>query len=95
MSEWSDDNEVPVAPPPSTEASSRNTCAEVRSKRGEEVLEQAAKGVPQRQVEERPMMEATKPPPQAMQVDPRAVPRAQVGIAGSKKFTGKLIRKYP
>ena len=28
MSEWSDDDEVTVAPPPSTEAPPRNTCAE-------------------------------------------------------------------
>ena len=34
MSEWSDDDEVPVAPPPSTKAPPHNTCAEEQSKGG-------------------------------------------------------------
>ena len=38
--EWLDDDEVLVAPPPSTKAPTRNTHLEVRSKRGEEVPEQ-------------------------------------------------------
>ena len=40
MFEWLDEDEVPVAPPPSTKAPPRSTCAEVRSKRGEEVPKQ-------------------------------------------------------
>ena len=40
MSEWSDDNEVPVAPPPSTEVPPRNTRVEEQSKGGEGVPEQ-------------------------------------------------------
>ena len=37
MSEWSNDDGTPVAPPPSTEAPSRNTRTEVQSKGGEGV----------------------------------------------------------
>ena len=37
--EWSDDDEIPVTPPPSTEA-------EVQSKRGVEVPEQRVRAVP-------------------------------------------------
>ena len=40
MSEWSDDNEVPVAPPPSTKAPLRNTRVEEQSKGREGVPEQ-------------------------------------------------------
>ena len=67
MSEWSDDDEALVAPPPSTEAPPRNTRTEVQSKGGE--------GVPEQQVEERPTVEAMRPPPQGTRVDPRATPR--------------------
>ena len=42
MSEWSDDDGAPVAPPPSTEAPPRNTRVEVQSKGGEGVPEQWA-----------------------------------------------------
>ena len=66
MSEWSDDDEAPVAPPPSTKASSRNTRVEVQSKGGEGVLEQ--------QAEKTPMVGAARPLAQDMRVDPRAVP---------------------
>jgi len=45
MSEWSDDDGAPVAPPLSTEAPSRNTWVEVQSKGWEAVPEQQAKGV--------------------------------------------------
>ena len=65
MSEWSDDDETPVAPPPSTKASSRNTHAEVQSEGGEGVLEQ--------QAEKTPTVGAARPLAQAMRVDPRAV----------------------
>ena len=37
MFEWSDDDEVPVAPPPSTKAPARSTCVEEQSRGGEEV----------------------------------------------------------
>ena len=47
MSEWLDDDEVPVAPPPSTKAPPRNTRTEGQSKEGEGVLEQQAMGVPE------------------------------------------------
>ena len=46
MSEWSDDDEVPVAPPPSTKAPPHNTRVEEQPKGGEEVPEQQATGVP-------------------------------------------------
>ena len=46
MSEWSDDDEVPVAPPPSTKAPPRNTRLEEQLKGGEGVPEQQAIGVP-------------------------------------------------
>ena len=83
MSEWSDDDGAPVAPPPSTEAPSRNMHTEVQSKGGEVVPEQQAKGVPEQQAkgvpeqqaEERPTVEAMRPPPQGARVDPRAAPR--------------------
>ena len=39
MTEWSDDDEVPVAPPPSTKAPSHKTRAEEQSKGGEGVPE--------------------------------------------------------
>ena len=70
MSEWLDDDEAPVAPPPSTEVAPRNTRVEERSKGGEGVPKQLAKGVPEQQakgvpewqVEERPTAETTRPP---------------------------------
>ena len=37
--EWSDNDEAPIAPPPSTKASSRNTRVEVQSEGGEGVSE--------------------------------------------------------
>ena len=42
ISEWSDDDKAPVAPPLSTKASSRSTRAEVQSKGGKGVPEQRA-----------------------------------------------------
>ena len=47
MSEWLDDDGILVAPPPSTEAPQHNMHAEERSKGGEGVPEQQAKGVPE------------------------------------------------
>ena len=49
MLEWSDDDETLVAPLPSTKAPPRNTRAEEQARRGEEVLEQQAMGVPKQQ----------------------------------------------
>ena len=49
MSEWSNDDEVPVAPPPSTEAPPSNTRMEEQSKGREGVPEQQAMGVPEQQ----------------------------------------------
>jgi len=46
---WSDDDEIPVAPPPSTEAPPHNTRAAVKSKRGKEVPEQQVMGVVEQQ----------------------------------------------
>jgi len=37
MSEWSDDNKLPVAPPPSTEAPLHSSCAEEQPKEREKV----------------------------------------------------------
>jgi len=65
--EWSDDDRAPIAPPPSTKASSRNTRAEVPSKGEEEV--------PEQQAEKMPTAGAARPLAQDMLVDPRAVPR--------------------
>ena len=88
MSEWSDDDEVPVAPPPSTKAPPRNTRVEGQLEGGERVPEQQAtgaptqqaKGVPEQQVrgvpkwraEERPTAETARPPPQGAGIDPKA-----------------------
>ena len=47
MSKWSDDDEVMVAPPPSTKAPPRSTRAEEKSMGGEEVPQQQATGVPE------------------------------------------------
>ena len=47
--EWSDDDKIPVAPPPSTEAPPRSTRAEEQAKRSEEVPGQHAMGVPVKQ----------------------------------------------
>ena len=90
MSEWSDDDEAPVAPPPSTKAPPRNTRVEGQSKGGEGVPEQQAmgvpmqqakgvpeqqaRGVPERQAEERPKVETARPPPQGVGIDPKAAP---------------------
>ena len=63
MSEWSDDDEALVTPPPNTEAPPRNMRVEERSKGGEGVPEQPAKGVPEQQVETKPTTETTRPPP--------------------------------
>ena len=46
--EWSDDDEILVAPSPSTEAPLHSTHAEEQAKRGKEVLEQRAMGVLER-----------------------------------------------
>ena len=62
--EWSDDNEILVAPPPSTEAPPRNTRAEVQSKRGEEVPEQRAREVPEQQATGVPEQQAMGAPKQ-------------------------------
>ena len=67
MSEWSNDDGAPVAPPLSTEVPPHNTRVEVPLKGGE--------GVPEQQAKETPMAEATRPPPQGTWVDPRAMPR--------------------
>ena len=90
MFEWSDDDEVLVAPPPSTKAPLHNVHTGVQSRRGEEVPEQWAMGVLEqqteitlerqaervleRQAEERPTVEKAGPPPQSTGVDPMAMP---------------------
>ena len=67
MSEWSNNDEALVTPPPSTKASSYNTRVEVQSKGGE--------GVPKQQAENTPIVGAARPLAQDTWVDPRAVPR--------------------
>ena len=97
MSEWSDDDGAPVAPPPSTEAPPRNTRTEERSKGGEGLPEQQAKGVPEQQArgipehqaEERPTAEIARPPPQGAGVDPRAAP----GGSGRQRRFRKMYRQ--
>ena len=44
--EWSDNDETSVAPPPSTEAPLRSIRMEEQARRGEEVPERQATGVP-------------------------------------------------
>ena len=91
MSEWSDDNEVPVAPPPSTKAPLRNTRVEEQSKgregvpkqqamgipaqQAKGVPKQQARGVPEQRAEERPMVETVRPPPQGVGINPKATAR--------------------
>jgi len=104
MSEWSNDDEAPVAPPPSTEAPPRNTHAEVQSKRGKEVPEQWARAVPtqhamgvlEQQEQEvlgqwamqRPTVEEAGPPPWNMGADPTIAP----GGSSMKRRFKKLYR---
>ena len=66
MSEWSDNDGAPVAPPPSTKAPPCNMHVEVQSKGGE--------GVPEQQAEERLTVGAARPLAQGTREDPRAVP---------------------
>ena len=75
MTEWSDDNGAPVAPPPSTKVPPHSSCMEEQPKGGEGVPEQQARGVPERQTEERPTVETARPPSQGTGVDPSAAPR--------------------
>ena len=58
MSEWSDDDEVSVAPPPSTEAPPRNTRVEEQSKGREGVPKQQAMGIPAQQAKGVPKQQA-------------------------------------
>ena len=62
MFEWSDDDEVLVAPPPSTKAPSRNTRAEEQSRGGEEVPQKQATGVPEQQAKGVPEQQARRVP---------------------------------
>ena len=64
MVEWLDDDEIPVAPPPSTEAPSRSTCVEEQVKRSEEVPEQRARGIPAQQATGVPEQQMTGIPEQ-------------------------------
>jgi len=104
MSEWSDDDEVLVAPPPSMKAPPRSTRVEEQSK-GKEgvpkqqamgVPEQRATGVPERQEEARPTIEAARPSHHKMQ---ESTPSPRLGDlegnASLEKYTGKPTRKYP
>ena len=81
MSEWSDDDGAPVAPPPSTEVPPRNTRAEVQSKGGE--------GVPEQQAEERLTVGAARHPTQDTQADPRAVH----GCSGRQRWFRTVYRE--
>ena len=83
MSEWSDDNGAPVAPPLSTEMPPNNTRVKVQSKGGEGVPEQQAKGVPEQQAEERPTAETARPPPQGVGIEPKAM---TVGSGRQRRF---------
>ena len=64
MFEWSDDDEIPVAPPSSTEAPPRSTRVEEQAKRSEEVPEQWARGVPAQQATRVPEQQVTGVPEQ-------------------------------
>ena len=81
ISEWSDDDGDPVAPPPSTKASSHNVRAEVQSKGGE--------GVPEQQAEKTPTAGATRPLAQATWVEPRVVP----GCSGRQRWFRTIYRE--
>ena len=97
MFEWSDDDEVPMAPQSSTKAPPRNMRAEEQSRGGEGVPEQQATGVPEQQAEEvperraeqRPTMEEAGPPPQSTEANPIATPG---GLGRHRQFK-KLYRQ--
>ena len=97
MLEWSDDDEISVAPPPNTKSPLRSTHVEEQVKKGEKVPEQQATGVLEQQakeflvrwVEQRPTVEEAGPPPQNTGVNPTAVPR---GSSAKHRFK-KLYRQ--
>ena len=97
MFEWSDDDEILVAPPPSTEVPPRSTCVEEQAKRDKEVPGQRARGVPaqqatgvpERRMEQRSTVEEEGPPPQDAGVDPKAT----AGGSGRHRRFKKLYRQ--
>ena len=103
MSEWSNDDGAPVAPPPSMKAQPCTTRAEEQSKGGEGipeqqamgVLEQQARGVPERRSEERSTVETARPPPKAHRSTLGPHLGALEGNASSRKCIGRPTRKYP
>ena len=62
--EWSDNDEVLVAPPPSMKVPPRNTRVEEQSMGGEEVPQQQAMGVPEQQARGAPERQAEEVPEQ-------------------------------
>ena len=72
MFDWSDDDKVPMAPPPSTKEPPHSTCMGDQSRGGDEVpepqtrevLEQRARGVPAQQMTGIPAGQATGVPEQ-------------------------------
>ena len=62
MLEWSDDDEISVAPPPNTKSPPRSTRMEEQAKKGEKVLEQRARGVPTQQATEAPEQQVEEGP---------------------------------
>ena len=64
VSEWSDDDEVPVAPPPSTKAPPCSARVEEQSVRGEEVPQQWEMEVPEQQSRGAPEQQAKEVPKQ-------------------------------
>ena len=70
MFEWSDDDDVLVAPPPSMKAPPRSTCVEDQSKGSEEVPEQQAKETPTQQTVGISVGQAMRIPKQQAEVTP-------------------------
>ena len=62
MIEWSDDDEVPVFPPPSTREPPRSTRMRDQSRVGEEITEPETREIPEQQVRETPAQKSTGVP---------------------------------
>ena len=64
MFEWSDDDEVPMAPPPSTKEPPRSMRVEDQSRGGEEVPESQTREVPEQRAREVPAQQTMGVPEQ-------------------------------
>ena len=89
--EWSDDDEVSVAPPPSTEAPLHNMRVGVQSRRGEEVPEQQAMGVPTQQALGVPEQQARGVPEQQAEVNSE---RQAERVRSGRRRRGRRWRRW-